>query len=419
MTPRLGFDLAALLFALTAALAYINYRFLRLPQSIGLVVIALVTSLSILALGRVLPGLELEQAMRDLLKQVDFAGTLINGALSFLLFAGALQIRLDDLLAWKWTILSLATFGVALSTALVGLGMWQVFGLVGLALPLSYCLTFGALISPTDPVAVLDLLRGINVPRGLQAIVAGESLFNDGIGIVLFSILLAAATTGASPDPLQAAIAFVREAGGATMLGLVTGYIAFLAIRSIDEYTLELMITLALVMVTYAVAQRLHVSGPVAVVVAGLLTGKQKRRAMSERTRGALQRFWGFVDETLNALLFLLIGFQVVSIQFNMRALAAAALAIPLVLAARFVSVALPAIPLNLNSGRKWRGIMVLTWGGLRGGISVALALSLPPGRESEALLTVCYAIVVFSIVVQGLTTRILTRRLFPEAAEG
>lgn len=415
MSARAAFELAAILFALTAAVGYLNYRLLRLPQSIALVAVALFASLSMIGLDRLLPGLGLRHILTTMVGRVDLAGVLLDGALSFLLFAGALHMDLRDLLGRKWTILILATAGVALSAALIGVGMHAVFGLVGIAVPLMYCFAFGALISPTDPVAVLDLFRGIKVPRNLQTIVAGESLFNDGMSVVLFTVLASAAGAGkGAVAPLGIFLDFLREGGGAIILGLATGYAAFLAIRGVDDYTLELMITIALVTATYTVAQRIGVSGPVAVVVAGLIIGTHGARyAMSERSRTALRRFWSFVDEMLNSLLFLLIGFEVVTVEFSTGALFAAGLAIPLVLAVRLVSVTLPSLPLHLNAPRKWAALATLTWGGLRGGISVALALSLPQSPVKQLLVTACYAVVVFTILVQGLTMRPLARRLF------
>jgi CPA1 family monovalent cation:H+ antiporter len=416
MSARAAFELAAVLFALTAAVSYLNYRLLRLPQSIALVAVALVASLAMIGLDRLVPGLGLRHMLGAMVGRVDLAGVLLDGALSFLLFAGALHMDLSDLLSRKWTILILATAGVALSTALIGLGMYAIFGLLGLAVPLMYCLAFGALISPTDPVAVLDLFRGVSVPHNLQVVVAGESLFNDGMSVVLFGVLAGAASTGgnAGIDPLEIFLEFLREGGGAIALGLATGYVAFLAIRGIDDYTLELMITIALVTTTYAAAHRIGVSGPVAVVVAGLIIGTHGARyAMSERSRGALRRFWSFTDQVLNSLLFLLIGFEVVTVEFSTGALIAAALAIPLALAVRLISITVPSLPLHLSAPRKGAALATLTWGGLRGGISVALALSLPASGAKQLLVTACYAVVVFTILVQGLTMRPLVRRLF------
>jgi len=305
----------------------------------------------------------------------------------------------------------MATGGLLLSTGLIGGGIWLAFDLLNIGLPFIYCLLFGALISPTDPVAVLGILKTAKVPAGLEAKIAGESLFNDGVGVVVFVILLAMATSngaeghGASLDALGIAILFLQEAVGGAVLGLAAGAIAFWALRSIDEYNLEVIITLALVTVTYEVAFLLHTSGPIAIVVAGLLIGNHGNRlAMSETTRGHLTSFWTLIDEILNAVLFLLIGLEVVVISTTLSLMWVSLIAIPLVLGARFVAVAVPIGLLGLWRDFTKGAIPVLTWGGLRGGISVALALSLPSGAEKDAIVTVCYAVVVFSILVQGLT---------------
>ncbi|MDP7546597.1 MAG: sodium:proton antiporter, partial [Alphaproteobacteria bacterium] len=277
----------------------------------------------------------------------------------------------------------------------------------------------GALISPTDPVAVLGILKTAKVPPSLEAKIAGESLFNDGVGVVVFVILLAMATNegqGAGMDPADVVILFLREALGGAVLGLAAGAIAFWALRSIDEYNLEVIITLALVTVTYEFALLLHTSGPISVVVAGLIIGNHGTRlAMSETTRSHLTNFWTLIDEILNAVLFLLIGLEVVMISTKPGLLWVALIAIPLVLGARFISVAIPIGLLGLWRDFTKGAIPVLTWGGLRGGISVALALSLPAGEEKDAIVTVCYAVVVFSILVQGLTIGRLVRRVVPD----
>jgi CPA1 family monovalent cation:H+ antiporter len=343
--------------------------------------------------------------------------------LGFLLFAGALHVDLGQLAARRWPIAAMATGGLLMSTAIVGVGIWLAFDLVGHPLPFIYCLVFGALISPTDPVAVLGILKTAKVPASLEAKIAGESLFNDGVGVVVFIILLAMATSeggsggaGASMDALAIATLFVQEAVGGAVLGLVAGGIAFWALRSIDEYNLEVIITLALVTVTYEVAHLLHTSGPIAVVVAGLLIGNHGTRlAMSETTRDHLTNFWTLIDEILNAVLFLLIGLEVVMISTEPGLMWVALIAIPLVLCARFVAVAVPIGLMGLWRDFTKGAIPVLTWGGLRGGISVALALSLPAGAEKDAIVTVCYAVVVFSILVQGLTISRLVDKVVPK----
>ncbi len=313
----------------------------------------------------------------------------------------------------------MATVGVLITTALVGGTKWLALGALGVAVPFAYCLVFGALIAPTDPVAVLSILKTANVPPSLEIKIAGESLFNDGVGIVVFGILVAiAAGAGGHGEPVgaaQIALLFLREAVGGVALGIIAGYLAFLAMRSIDEYTVEIIITLALVTVTYRLADALHTSGPIAMVVAGLLIGNHGSRfAMSESTREHLGNFWSLVDEILNAVLFLLIGLEVVVIEARAPFVVAALIAIPVVLAARFTAVAVPIGLLGLKGDYTKGAVPVLTWGGLRGGISVALALSLPDSAVKEVILAMTYGVVIFSIVVQGLTIEALVRRVVP-----
>ncbi len=415
-------DIATLL-GLAAVFGYINHRFLRLPRTIGLVMIAMAASLAALAIDAVVPGWGVGPGLRAALIEIDFTDTLMRGMLGFLLFAGALHVDLGHLAKRGLPIAAMATGGLLMSTVLVGGGIWLAFELVGLGLPLIYCLVFGALISPTDPVAVLGILKTAKVPASLEAKIAGESLFNDGVGVVVFVILLAMATAEGGPggalDPAGIAVLFLREAVGGAVLGLAAGAIAFWALRSIDEYNLEVIITLALVTVTYEVAHMLHTSGPIAVVVAGLLIGNHGTRlAMSETTRDHLTNFWTLIDEILNAVLFLLIGLEVVLISTTPGLMWVSLIAIPLVLGARFVAVAIPIGLLGLWRDFTKGAIPVLTWGGLRGGISVALALSLPAGTEKDAIVTVCYAVVVFSILVQGMTIGRLVAWVVPAQDE-
>lgn len=408
-----AFDLVALLLGLAALFGYVNHRFLRLPHTIGLVLIALAVSLAMLAIDALAPAWRLGAQARALLDEIDFAAALMNGLLSLLLFAGALHVDLSALMERRFAIGALATAGVLISTGLVGGGLWLVAGALGLALPFAYCLVFGALISPTDPVAVLGILKRVRVPPSLEAKIAGESLFNDGVGVVLFTILVAFATGAGEAGPGAAVGLFLLEALGGAALGLAAGGLAFFAMRSMDEHNIEVTITLALATVTYSLAHWLGVSGPIAVVVAGLLIGNHGTRlAMSATTREHVHSFWSLVDELLNSLLFILIGFEVVAVRSAAPLIAASALAIPLVLAARLVSVAVPIWILGRRRSFTPGAIPVLTWGGLRGGISVALALSLPPSPEREIIVTICYGVVIFSIVVQGLTLERLVRRV-------
>jgi CPA1 family monovalent cation:H+ antiporter len=325
--------------------------------------------------------------------------------LSFLLFAGALHVNLNDLFKQKWIIGTLATVGVVMSASIVGTLIWLLSDLLHLELPFIYCLLFGAVIAPTDPIAVLAILKEAKVPKTLEAKISGESLFNDGVAVVLFVILLRLVTGGAEIGASHVVWLFLLEAGGGAVFGLGLGSVGYLLIKGIDNYQVEVLITLALVMGGYALANALHLSGPIAIVIAGLFMGNRGRRlAMSAKTRERLDMFWELVDDILNAVLFVLIGLEVLLLSFTDRYLLAGLIAIPIVLLARLVSVGLP-IGL-LRRTRKFSPFVVtiLTWGGLRGGISVALALSLPGGSEREEIVAMTYVVVVFSIIVQGLT---------------
>ena len=410
------FNIAAVVLTLASAFGYLNHRWLKLPQTIGLVVIALLASLGVIALDALVPQAHFQETVRSLLSRIDFHEALMKGMLSFLLFAGALHVNLNDLIGQRWAIISMATVGLLLSTFLVGISVYFAAGALGIGIPLPYCLVFGSLISPTDPVAVLGILKTVKVPKSLEAMIAGESLFNDGVGVVVFTIL-ATLVAGAGGDGGSALTAgggaklFASEAIGGTALGLATGALAYRAMKSIDEHNLEVLITLALVMMTYTAASALHVSGPIAVVVAGLLIGNHgKQFAMSENTRDHIQKFWSLTDEILNAALFLIIGFEVIAISFTGAIAWLMVLAVPIVLASRFISVAAPLSLLGLRRSYARGAIPVLTWGGLRGGISVALALSLPDVPFKSTILAITYGVVIFSIIVQGLTVERLVR---------
>lgn len=397
------FDAAAILIVLAATLGYVNHRLLKLPPSIGLTIMGAVASLIVIGIDRALPASKLGEQVLGFLAGIDFHTTLMDGMLSFLLFAGALHVDWTEMRRGSWPILVLSTIGVLISTLLVGGGFWLLTSVLGLGLPLLWCLVFGALISPTDPVAVMGVLKRAKVSPTLEATVAGESLFNDGVGVVVFTILLAAAL-GTEPFTLsRAGHLFLVEALGGALLGLVVGWIAFRAMRSIDEYKTEVMISLAVVMGGYALASQFHVSGPVAMAVAGLLIGNHGvAHAMSDTTRDYLLKFWSLIDDILNAVLFLLIGLEVVTVPGEMRLLLLGLLAIPLVIAARAISVLAPLTAMRplLDLGRL--APLTLIWGGLRGGISIALVLGLPEGPARSVALATTYAIVLFSVIVQG-----------------
>ena len=398
-------DIAALLLTLAAVFSYLNHRFIRLPTTIGIMLIAIVMSLALV----ILDWLQVADVYRyasALFRSVDFDQTLLHGMLSFLLFAGALHINLDDLVRNKWVIGVLATAGVGISTLAVAALAWFVFGLLGIVIPFLYLLLFGALIAPTDPVAVLSILKTAGIAKSLEVKIAGESLFNDGVAVVAF-LMVFGMIGGGSITFSGMVLLFVKEVVGGVAFGLAAGWACYLMLKSVDNYQVEILLTLALVMGGYALADALHVSGPIAIVVAGLLIGNRGRYlAMSQRTREHLDSFWELMDEFLNAILFLLIGLEILVVTISRPIVTAGLLLIPAVLLARFVSVGLPVLLMKRFFAFSPGIVRILTWGGLRGGISVALVLSLPPGPEREILLTVTYIVVVFSILVQGLTLK-------------
>lgn len=400
LTP---FDAAAILIVLAAVLGYINYRFLKLPPSVGLTMMGALASLVVVGLDRVLPGSTVGRDIVGFIAGIDFHTTLMDGMLSFLLFAGALHVDWTEMRRGRWPILVLSTIGVVLSTALVGGGFYMLSAAVGIGTPLIWCLVFGALISPTDPVSVMGILKRAKVTPTLEATVAGESLFNDGVGVVVFAILLASALSGEAFSLAHAAHMFVVEAGGGVLLGLAIGWVAFRAMRSIDEYKTEVLITLAVVMGGYVLAGWIHVSGPVAMAVAGLVIGNAGvAYAMSDTTRDYVLKFWALIDDILNAVLFLLIGLEVVTIPSDSRLLLLGVAAIPLALLARAIAVLLPLAALRPFLSLGPLAPVTLIWGGLRGGISIALVLALPEGPARSVALAATYLIVLFSVIVQG-----------------
>jgi CPA1 family monovalent cation:H+ antiporter len=409
------FDIAAILVVVAAVFGVLNHHVLRLPFTIGLTASGLVASVVVAGVDTLAPGLGIGATVRALLGQIDFPEALMHGMLGFLLFAGALHVDLDELLGQRWTILSLATVGVLVSTALIGVVSWLLFGLVGIEISLAWCLVFGALISPTDPIAVLGIMRSAGVPASLEIKVVGESLFNDGVGVVVFSLLLAAAGGASSPAahvPGLLEVLLVEVVGGIA-LGLAAGYLVYRIMASLEEPNLEVLLSVALVMGITFLAFQVHASAPLACVVAGLFIGNHGRRfVMSVPTRQALDVVWSFLDETLNAVLFLLVGLEVFALRLEALYVLAAVLMVPLGLLARFVAVLLPVSVLRLGRSFTPGVVRILTWGGLRGGISVALALSLGSFTGRDAVLAATYAMVLFSLLVQGLTIERLIRRL-------
>ncbi|MEW4563174.1 sodium:proton antiporter [Bremerella sp. JC770] len=475
------FNIAGILVALAAAFAFINHKLLKLPTTVGLMLLAMLHAVALLLIDWIVPEAGALAAAETLVGSIDFDQTLMEGMLGYLLFAGALHVDLNDLKKQSAAIALLATVGVLATTFIVGGLTYLITGWLGIEVRFIYCLIFGAIVAPTDPIAVLGIVKSLGAPKPLETKIAGESLFNDGVGVVVFIALLGIAGLGShgeshedpdnkhepqhvvesseenlveqphadgepatdAPDTetehshdvqdhtetaettaMDVAKLFALEAGGGIVLGFVLGMIAFFLLRSIDHYATEILLSLAVVTGGYALAMALHLSGPLAMVVAGLILGNHGRTlAMSDKTREHLDTFWELVDELLNAVLFVLIGLEVLVLSFKMSYLLAGALAIPAALLARFLSVGTVVTALQKVTGREFtpHAIKVMTWGGLRGGISVALALSLQEeihaqqsqyDNVGELILTMTYVVVAFSILVGGLTMGPMLRQL-------
>lgn len=408
-------EISAIFLSITALLSYINHRFVGLPTTIGVMVISIVLSIGAVFLGFL--GFErLIDYEVSLLEQLDFTEVLLNGMLSMLLFAGALHVNISDLRRYKLPIGILAGIGTLISAMLIATALYLMLPLFGFGLPFLWCLLFGALISPTDPIAVMGILSSAGAPKSLETVIAGESLFNDGIGVVIFVLLLGILSSGDIPTAHYVAHTLAVEAGGGVVFGLVLGGILYYLIKSIDSYQEEVLLTLAGVIGGYALASYWHLSGPLAMVMMGLMVGNRGRElAMSDKTRHYIDLFWELIDEILNAILFVLIGLEVVMIAYSGNLFIAAVLTIVIALLARFIVVGMTTKTfrrqLDLPTGA-WK---VLTWGGLRGGISVALVLQLPIGTERDILLALTYAVVIFSILVQGLSVGKVAKSIRPK----
>ncbi|MFH1356790.1 MAG: sodium:proton antiporter [bacterium] len=399
------FSIIAILLTLAAVFSYINHRYIKLPTTIGLMLSALVLSFLVIVLGKFFPSFY--AYAENFLASIDFNKTLLEGMLSFLLFAGALHINLNDLAKQKWTVGLLATFGVVLSTFITGTLVYYLLALFGMPLSYIYCLLFGALISPTDPIAVIGILKQAGAPKTLETKIAGESLFNDGVGVVIFLIIFSLATGAHEITFSSVLFLLVTETIGGIVLGLFLGWITYLLLKSVNNYQVEILLTLALTSGGYVLASFLHTSGPIAVVVAGLLIGNHGRLfAMSETTRENIDKFWELVDVILNAVLFVLIGLEVLVLTFKTTYFVFGILAIGIVLLSRFVSISVTIKFMDVFRDFSKGAIRILTWAGVRGGISVALALSLPKDGGRDIFLMATYMIVVFSILVQGLTVK-------------
>lgn len=405
-------EILTITIVLAAVFAYINHRLIKWPPTIGIMILSLSCSVILAGLGKFLPLLSNKAVL--LANSIDFRDVLMNFMLSFLLFAGAIHIDASKLRKERWPVLILSTLGILISTTLVGAMVWELFRLFNMPVEFIYCLLFGALISPTDPIAVLAILKEAKIPSSLELKISGESLFNDGVAVVVFVTLLEAAHSGISAiDVVGVGKLFLQEAVGGLIFGVILGYIGYYALRSIDDYKVEVMVTLAIVMGGYFVAGHLHVSGPLAMVVAGIITGnKVKDEALSDISRDYLGKFWELIDEILNAILFLLIGLEMLVIKINTTVLLIGFICIAVVLLARWVSVFFPILLLRYKITFEKHAVAILTWGGLRGGLSVALALSLSPQMHRDEFVLITYIIVVFSILVQGLSIGSFTRRL-------
>jgi len=401
-------EILTLTLVLAAVFAYINHRFIKWPPTIGIMALSLGSSIILALFGHTF----LTQKALQLASAINFPDVLLNFMLSFLLFAGAIHIDAGMLAKDRWPVLLLATVGTLLSTFLVGGGVWLLFNLFGLTIPFIYCLLFGALISPTDPIAVLAILKEAKIPASLELKISGESLFNDGVAVVIFMTIAEVARGTGDFSITNTVKLFMQEAIGGLLFGGILGYIGYWAIKSIDDYKVEVLITIALVMGGYYFAGLLHISGPLAMVVAGIITGHKAEYALSDISRDYLHKFWELLDEMLNAVLFMFMGFEMLIIKIDTTVFLIGLACIILVLAVRWISVAIPISLLRYKIAFEKNVITILTWGGLRGGLSVAMALSLAGSMYKNQFVLITYLIVVFSILVQGLTIGPLAKRL-------
>ncbi len=398
---------------LTVFCGYLNHRFLKLPSAIGLTLVAFMLAFGATLLDHFFPALELGYSLRQLLKNISFERTFLHWMLGFLLFAGALHVELETLLLRLKDILSLATLGVLVSALLTGSLLYLLLAALGQPLPFLLCFIFGVLISPTDPVAVLAIFKAAGVKKDTEIVIVGESLLNDGIAVVLFVVLLEALLSPENFTWSNTVFFFAQEALGGVILGLALGFGAFLLLKDLDDYELEVLVTITLVMLCYALAEKLHLSGPLAVVTAGLLIGNHGRKfAMSPQTIEHVDTFWRLTDSLLNAFLFLMVGLEVLVLSWNWHLLTFSSFALVITLLARFLSVAFSLKVVNPFEKVTFKEIFFFTWSGLKGGIALALALSLPQSPHKELILAFTYVSVLFSVVIQGLTLRGIAKRL-------
>ena len=408
------YEILTILIVICAVFAYINARFIKLPPAIGIMILSLLSSLAIIIIGRTDSGFSAFAV--NMIKVIDFRTLLMQSMLGFLLFAGSVHIDTGMLKKERTQVATLAVFSTLLSTAIVAGLLYLVFYIAGFHIAFIYCLLFGALISPTDPIAVLSVLKTAGIPRSLEMKIAGESLFNDGIGVVIFVTILEVAQTGISKlSGLDIILLFIREAGGGILYGVILGYVGLMLLRRINSYQVEVLITVAIVMGGYQLANMLHISGPLAMVMAGLIIGsKSKGAVMSANSRDYLNKFWELVDEILNALLFMLMGFEMLVIPATEGLALVSVATVFIVLIARWISVAVPMVAFRFRNSFEKRAITILSWGGLKGGLSIAMALSLPQEMYKDQFVAMTYTVVVFSIIVQGLSIGKIARRFNP-----
>lgn len=405
------YNALSILIVLCALFAYINYRFLKLPSAIGLMLIALLTSIGLLFLGKLFPSII--NPFADLLRKFDFTELLLGYMLNFLLFAAAIQVNIDELKKEKIAVILFSTFGVLISTFFIGIAMFYVLPFFNISMPLLHCLMFGALISPTDPIAVVSLLKRANVSKSLETKIAGESLFNDGIAVVLFITLLRLNQPGNTVTWDSVLLLFAREAFGGVLLGAALGFITIFFIKRVEDYKVEVLLTLALVMGGYLLTHYLDVSGPLGMVIAGIIIGnKGKRTAMSDTTKQYIEKFWELIDEILNAILFVLIGLELLVLNFLMNYIEIGLITIIVITVVRYISLYLPSRAVGFKEKISSKTLIILTWGGLRGGISIALALALPIEVGKDLWVSLTYFMVAFSILVQGLTIEKLAKKI-------
>ena len=406
------FFIITILVVLSAVFGYINVRFLKLPNSIGLMLITIVFTFGVFALSYF--DSTLLDAERFIIKQIDFKSVLLDVMLSFLLFAGSLHTNFEQLKVQRWPVLVFSTFGVLVSAFLVGASVFLILQLIGLDINFIYCLLFGALISPTDPIAVLGILKKAGVPKKLEAKIVGESLFNDGVGVVIFLTIFQVALLGTGEiEAFDVFKLFGKEVFGGILLGGVLGWVTYRLMKSINDYDIEVIITLAAVMGGTVIAHKWHLSAPLAMVTAGLVVGNDTVRgtAMSEITESYVDKFWELIDILLNTILFVLIGMEILVLTFKTEYILAGLIAVPVVLLCRYLSLLLPISLFKKKLDFVPKTNLIMTWGGLRGGISIALALGLTEAMQRDLFLVITYVVVVFSILVQGLTVGKLVKR--------